>query len=197
MPLWLGTDANANSAPKHVIVAGSAANGAAVYANNKANANFQGTNNMAVGVFGVDITETQLTAGRKVTHAGWNIVRQGTGPVANVTISVAGTGYSNTNLWNVSNGAGGAAGAANGTIGTDASGVITSVVVVKGGNGFINVASSPLAITNATGGATGVGTGATLVPVLGGRAGRVQYECLVASGMANTANGSGAIPYVN
>jgi hypothetical protein len=97
MALWAFTDANANSAPKHKnFVAGSGKVAANAYANTKASASFQGTNNLAVGVFGIDVTETGLS--KKVTHAGWNIVRQGTGAVTGLSITVAGTGYSNTNL---------------------------------------------------------------------------------------------------
>lgn len=193
MPLWLGLDTNANSAPKFKnILAGTGKTGANTYAN-VTPSGFGHSNGMSQGVFGVDITENALTGGRKVAHAGWNIVRQGTGPIASIAVSNNGSGYANTNLVRVSNGIVNAAA----TVATDGSGGITGIVVTTPGRGFINVATSVVAITNSTGGATGVGTGGVLAASLGGRAGRVQYECLVASGMANTANGSGAIPYVN
>jgi hypothetical protein len=88
---------------------------------------------------------------------------------------MAGTGYGNTNLVNVSNGTVNAAA----TLTTNSTGGIATVTLTAGGSGFINTASAAVSVTNATGGATGVGTGATLDPVLGGRANRVWYETLV------------------
>ena len=48
---------------------------------------------MAVGVFGVDATEMQVnrTNGRTINHAGWNLRRAGTGPIASLGIVGAGS----------------------------------------------------------------------------------------------------------
>lgn len=271
MPLWNATDTGNNS-PKNVsIVAGSNAIGNTMFANVSPVANFEGSNNIAVGVFGVDITEMQFSnssvAPSKMTHAGWNIVRQGTGGVVTFGVTTVGSGYANLAAVKVSNGginaiglvstnatgnvqsvsvltggqfinastivissnaansvasvtitaaganyvngevvtfgnnaAAGVGGSA--VIGTNASGNITSVVVTNGGALFPSPANTTVAIANGPG-----GSGATLTPVLssganglvtsvvlGGRAGRITYECIVAMGMANTANASGAIP---
>jgi hypothetical protein len=94
-----------------------------------------------------------------------------------------GTGYSNTNLVRVSNGTSNASA----TITTNTTGGITAFAITTPGTGFINVAASVVAITNATGGGTGVGTGANVTIQigpryswsLGGRAGRVELENLV------------------
>lgn len=195
MSLWGATDTQAN-APKHKnFVAGAGKPASNAYGNTSVNNTFLGTNNVSVGVFGIDITEEQFSNSSvtpsRMTHAGWGIVRQFTGYVSNLTVTAPGSSYLNTNLIVVSNGV------SNGqaTIITNASGNITSVsAVTVPGRGFINNAVTVVGVTNATGGATGVGTGATFGLVLGGRANRIQYETLVAMGMANTANASGAIP---
>lgn len=271
MPLWGSTDTGNNSPKTVSIVAGSNAIGNTAFANVSANANFEGTNNEAMGVFGVDITEMQFSNSTvtpsRMTHAGWNIVRQGTGPVVSFAVSAAGSSYANLAAVRVSNGgivgvglvstnatgnvqsisvlSGGqfinasslvissnaansiasvtisAAGgsyvngevvtfgnnAATGlpgsaVLGTNATGNITSVTIISGGALFPSPANTTVSIANGPG-----GSGATLTPVLtaganglvatvtlGGRAGRINYECIVAMGMANTANSSGAIP---
>jgi hypothetical protein len=104
------------------------------------------------------------------THTGWTRVQRGTGPVKSITITVAGSGYANTDTINISGGLTNATG----TIATDANGAITTVTLGANGTGFINVSTANVSIT------TSAGTGATLTPVLGGRAGRVQTEVLVA-----------------
>lgn len=273
MPLWLGLDTNANSAPKHgTLVAGSNASAAALYGN-VAVANVQGTQNMSVALYGADITETQFSNSSvtpsKGFHAGWILARQGTGPVATFSVTAPGSNYANLAAVKVSNGVSNAVG----VVTTNASGNITSVAVFDGGRGFINVSTvvvtsnasnslvtavvasggtgfltgdqvafsnglingvgvvtanssgnaTAVTITNggagfsgtnahvvSTIGASGRGAGLTFtgftygsatangatiaVAALAGRAGRVHYETIVASGMANTANGSGAIP---
>jgi hypothetical protein len=78
MASWSNTDAN-TSAPKFVGVAGSPVqDGLTLYANTTTSAFITG---QKVGVFGVDVTEQGL-ANNKTTHgahAGWNLVKQGTG----------------------------------------------------------------------------------------------------------------------
>lgn len=271
MPLWGSTDTGNNS-PKHTsVIAGSNAIGNTLFANVSPTANFLGTNNIAAGVFGIDITEQQFSNSTvtpsRSTHAGWNIVRQGTGGVLSFGVTTVGSSYANNAAVKVSNGGINAVGlvTTNGTgnitsiavlaagqfinasslvISSNAANSIASVTVSVAGGSYVNgeivtfgnnaatgVAGQGVIVTNATGNITSVGvlnggalfpspanttvaiangpggSGATLTPVLtaganglvatvtlGGRAGRIQYECLVAMGMANTANGSGAIP---
>lgn len=149
MPLW-GSKDQANNAPKYKILANSPANG-----------------NTLFGTTVVGLGDNEYA---HQTHAGWNRVTYGTGPVTTLTITSSGTGYANTDTIKVSGGTVNATG----TIATNGSGVITAVTVTNGGSGFTNVASANVTIT------TSAGTGATLTPVLGGRAGRVQTEVLVA-----------------
>ena len=75
MSLWSNTDAN-TSAPKFVGVGGVSANGLTMYANTQTSAFITGAN---VGVFGVDTTEQGIAANPKGAHAGWNLVKSGTG----------------------------------------------------------------------------------------------------------------------
>lgn len=124
-------------------------------------------------------------ASTKATHAGWVVVKKGSGYVANLTITTPGTGYSNTNYWRANTGTV----EANGTITTDGSGVITAVAVVNKGAGFTAVPT--VAIVNSTGGTTGIGTSGVLTAIAGGRVGRVYAETLVAGG-SYVANGGGS-----
>lgn len=161
MSLW-GSKDQANNAPKYKILPNSPNTGIDLY----------GTK-----VVGLDDGET--AASGNVAHSGWVRVERGTGPVSEITITTAGTGYSNTDTVKVSGGTVNATA----TIGTDGAGAITSVTITDGGAGFSNVSSSTLAIT------TSAGTGAALAFTLGGRAGRVMTEVLVTQSNM-TANGS-------
>ena len=135
--------------------------------------------------------------------------------VASATVSVGGTTYGNTDVITFSNGVTNAT--ANPV--TNSTGGITSVTMLTYGRGFPGATNVAIAFANATGGASG-GSGATLaavmsaaptltitvnagataniVPVLGGRAGRVHYETLVAlvgiSGPAVVAANSTFLP---
>jgi hypothetical protein len=76
MSQWLNTDAN-TSAPKIVGVGGSPTqSGLTLYANTQTSAFIT---NQKVGVFGVDVTEQSVAGNPKGGHAGWNLVKQGTG----------------------------------------------------------------------------------------------------------------------
>ena len=78
MSLWSNTDAN-TSAPKFVGVGGSPTqSGLTMYANTTTSAFIT---DQKVGVFGVDVTEQGLANNRTThgAHAGWNLVKQGTG----------------------------------------------------------------------------------------------------------------------
>ncbi len=171
MAQWKSVD-QANGAP---IVAGlpdTTANGETLYQNSTPGAF---VNNQTVGVFGVDAAEMAVAGfGKSVAHPGWQLVKRGTGPVTAVA-ATGGTSYANTDLVVISGGQINGAG----TLVTNSTGGTLVITVTNGGRGFMNVGSVTVAITNSTGGATG-GSGATFVPTLGGRAGRVQTECLVA-----------------
>jgi hypothetical protein len=140
-----------------------------------------------VGQFPVTVQEMANTAGerRDVAHAGWNMRHAWSGPVVSFGVSAGGTGYSNTDLIKVSGGQTNAAG----SLTTNSTGGILTATLTASGNGFINVSSSTLAITNSTGGAS-LGSGATLTFTLGGRAGRVFYENIVAMGSISSTGNS-------
>lgn len=77
MALWSNTDAN-TSAPKFAAAGGYgvSANGFSMYVTNTA-IGLGGTGN--VSVMGVDTTEQRVTANPHGGHAGWVLVKRGTG----------------------------------------------------------------------------------------------------------------------
>jgi hypothetical protein len=164
--------------------AAKAANNTALFANVTVGAFVPGKE---VGQWPVTVQEMANTAGERkdVTHAGWNMRHAWTGPVATVGFSVGGTGYANTDTIKVSGGTTNATG----SISTNSTGGIVSVALTGGGSGFINVSSTTIAAINSTGGAS-AGSGATLTFTLGGRAGRVFYENLVAFGSITSSGNS-------
>jgi hypothetical protein len=149
--LW-GSKDQANNAPKYKILPDSPNTGVQLY-----------------GTTVVGLDKGEIHSGKKASNPGWVRVQYGTGPVTSLTITAAGTGYSNSDTVKVS---GGTVNAAANVV-TNGNGVITAVNLSSGGKGFTNVSSATVTIT------TGAGAGATLTPVLGGRAGRVQTEVLV------------------
>ena len=148
---------------------------------------------LAVGVFGVSPTEmANNTTNRKEAgaHAGWNLRRAGTGPLASIVLTGAtALGYNNNDIINIrSQQAGG-----NATVSftTNATGGSLTFTIVNAGAGFVGnggmgnttILTSNISITNATGGtAAGNSTVTFLVARAGGRAGRVHHETLVAMG---------------
>lgn len=171
MPLWGNTDDAANSvsyAPSQYNTEANTANKTALFGNTTVGAIVGGK---AVGQFGVSGAEMANTNGEasKVTHSGWVLREAGTGSIVSITIDAAGTLYANTDTFTVTS----PTANATGTITTDGSGVITSVAITDPGAGFTSV-NNAVTITTAT------GSGATLTAVAGGRAGRVNYETLVA-----------------
>lgn len=124
---------------------------------------------------GVSVTEAANTTGdgQKIAHTGWVKQTLGTGSLATITISVAGTGYSNGFLAITGGGGTGA----NASFFVDGSGNVTSVVINNAGTGYT---SAPSVV--ATGSNTAI---ATLVATVGGRAGRRHYETLIATGSIN------------
>ncbi len=92
-------------------------------------------------------------------------VNSGYGYLNTVLIYNSGTSYNNTNIITFTGGNSGAGsfGAGNASLITDASGNIVQVILSSNtGNGIITTPS--VSIVNSTGGSTGVGTGANLIP---------------------------------
>lgn len=151
--------------------------------------------NMAVGVFGVSVTEmannTANSSKEIPAHAGWVYRKAFTGPIVSVGVSAGGSGYSNTDVVTVASPQAG--GNATATVTTNSTGGITSLTLTAAGSGFLAVnAAANVSIANSTGGASG-GSSATFVATAGGRAGRVHTETLVAFGSlgSNTTTSTG------
>ena len=202
MAQWGNTDTTANSVLWGVTQArltANATNRNAFYQNTTVGVwtNAGTPSKKAMGQFGVSAAEIANSSGEgsKVPHTGWNIRTVGTGPVTSVTVAAAGAGYNNTDVVSIATG-GTTTGTTNATatLRTNPSGGIVSVTVTDGGAGYVNAtrANSAFAIANSTGGPTG-GAAANLVAVVGGRAGRVQYETVVAFGMSNNATSDDSI----
>lgn len=87
------------------------------------------------------------------------------GNVTSVYIESGGSGYNNTNIVTFSGGntGGGSYGVANASILTDGSGTITSVTLSSNVGNLI-VTTPTVSIVNSSGGSTGIGTGASLIP---------------------------------
>ena len=144
--------------------------------------------NIAVGVFGVSAPEVANTSSEKVAHAGWNLRRAGTGPVVSAVYTNSGTGYNNNDVLVVKSPVAGGNATFNMT--TNATGGAVVLTLNTAGYGFTGsgqgnavIATSNLAITNATGGSAAGNTTVTYFTVTaGGRAGRVHHENLVAMG---------------
>jgi hypothetical protein len=140
-------------------------------------------------VYGVAPNEQANTLARAdgthPQHAGWVSQKIGTGPIKTVTIVNGGQGYNSAGYIVVSGGGDGTVNLAytiansRNTLQTYSSNsywnTIATVTVVNGGAGF-NVA--PTLVANGPNSANF----ATFSVALGGRAGRVQYETLVAMG---------------
>lgn len=158
----------ANNAPKNAVAGGLgvAANGQALFGNTQTSAF---VSNLAVGTFGVDKTEAGITTGegKKVAHAGWNLRKQGVGPVLSIT---ANTGAVGTNSFVTFSGGGTPNVAANATVVVNGGGQIVQVVMNTGGQYKTTPTATPTS------------GNAVFTVVMGGRANRVQYETLVAMG---------------
>ena len=142
----------------------------------------------AVGVFGVSVTEQSnntLNDSKEVgAHAGWNLRRAGTGPVIGITANGTPLSYNNNDIIVVKSPA---TGGTNATIAftTNATGGSLAFTITNQGSGFnlVTVPTSNIFVTNATGGTAAGNTTTTSFTVsVGGRAGRIHYETLVAMG---------------
>lgn len=177
MSLYKATDAN-SAAPNFNLLGGigAVANGKVAYANTQVGL-FKA--NAAVGVFGVDVSEKSNTQkeGPRTTHSGWVKRIQGTGPVQSVVVTNGGTGYTPGSGFLTITGGGTANNPANVSYQVNAGGSIANTTVVVGGSNYTN--TTPVIAANANAAFT---TTALFTVNLGGRANRVQYETLVASG---------------
>lgn len=141
--------------------------------------------NTALGVFPVSAAQrantanTTLGEGPKMAHAGWNMRKHGTGPIATAVVTTAGSGYTPGGGYvTITGGNGlypGAAGntSANLFFQANAAGSVVNVTINIAGS----YATTPT--VNVPGSA---GTPATVTLTMGGRCNRVSYETLVASG---------------
>jgi hypothetical protein len=134
---------------------------------NTANRNTMYGNTSSTGMFAADATEVKVKKG--IAQTGWQLRKVGKGSLKSLVVTTPGTGYSNSGVVTVVSETGANASA---NIVTNGAGAIQSVAVSNFGNGFTS--KSP------TVSISGGGTGAVLTASAGGRAGRVQFETLVA-----------------
>lgn len=142
-----------SDAPKFVVDAGTGQKGQEQFGNT---------------VFLADGDEQAATAG--IVHSGWQRRTVGRGGLIEVIVTTSGTGYANGDAVAVTNWDAGANAAGN--VETDASGNIVSVSLTDLGGSFF---SSPNVVIT-----TAAGNNAVLTANVGGRAGRIEFETLVA-----------------
>jgi len=181
MTMWNTTDAN-TGAPKGMVASGLgvSANGNVMFDNVTVGAFKTG---VALGVFGVSAAEAANTVkeGANTTHAGWVLRTQGTGYVNGIEVLSGGAGYTpGTGFITFANGGSGVG--ANATYTANAAGNISSVVMNYVGNTYNTTPTANIVAAYTV--------QASLRVVMGGRANRIMYETLVASG--NIAADAGA-----
>lgn len=189
MPLWGFTDANTAAPKMRYILPKNPTRGPVLYGNTTPGAfasasAIANSQQRAIGVFGEDGNEAaklRLHNLPRPAHAGWVKVIQNVGPLVGLTKTAPGSGYSNTDFIKVTSSVANSV-FASANIVTDNIGAIVSTNITSGGFKFTNVASLTVAIRNTGDTGASAGSGATFTPVLGGRAGRVQMETLVAGG---------------
>jgi len=181
MSLWGNLDA-ANNAPKQGATTGYGGNTGLVspntqvyFANNQVAAFIA---NAAIGVFGVDPTEQDVSrssdSNTRAQHAGWVIRKSGTGPVVTITANNGATGVNSAVVFS---GGGTSNTPATATVSVNSTFHIVSVTVTSGGV----YEATPTARPN-----TG---NAAFTVTMGGRANRVMTETIVAMG-SMTGDGS-------
>jgi hypothetical protein len=165
MTLWAKSDSS-NAAPIHAgVAATNNANGATLFGNTTIGVF---TDKQAVGIFGVDTTEQGVVANPRGAHAGWVVVKQGTGPVATITANA--NAYSpDGNVYLEFTGGGTGNTSANAQIVSNGAGLITGITLTTGGSYL----SAPTvgAVPNSN---------VAITITMGGRAGRKHTETLVA-----------------
>ena len=168
---WGNTNV-ATAAPSFKILPQQKANGQVLFGNTTVGAFIP---NQVVGVVDVNAANTLLTAYNGVS-AGWNLVKYGTGQIKSVTVTTPGSGYANATDYVTFTSTSNSSVNATANIVTTASGNIANITNLVSPAGFTNTSTITTTITT-VGGTLGV-----VAPVLGGRAGRVSFETLVAIG---------------
>lgn len=137
-------------------------------------------------VYGVSVTElanTQSIAAKAVPHAGWVRVYVGTGPLGAINITNPGSGINANGFLSITGGGGDGTANASYIVSSNANSqlnVITQIVLNNPGAKFNSAPTISF---------TGANTVApTFAPVLGGRAGRVRAETLVAMATISSDN---------
>jgi hypothetical protein len=178
--LWGNKDyATGNNKPVY-------ANTTYLVSNSTINGSKANTSKYYGAVWGVSSTEAAntLVDGKKVAHAGWVSQKIGTGPIASIAITNGGSGYNAAGFLRVSGGGDGtvnvsyAIANSQNTLQSYSSNAawntISSITIVNPGAGF-NVAPTVIAPGSNI-------SAASFAITLGGRAGRVNYETLIAMG---------------
>ena len=185
MPLWGNKDyATGNNKPLY-------ANTSNAYSNSTINGTVANTNAYYGIVAGVSATEeaVRAPASNSSAHAGWVSIKIGTGPITGITVSGAtginANGYlritdtsvlgggANANIFYTTANSQNTLQAFSSNAQLNTFGTFT---VVSGGSGYSNAAAIVIGPTG-----TSISNG-TITAVLGGRAGRIQTETLVAMG---------------
>lgn len=148
-------------------------------------ANSNNKNMLSTTVYGVSATERNNVSAVKVAHAGWNIVKRGTGGIASITISTPGSGINANGFLVISAVTG--ANTVNANVAYFVSSnansqlnVVTSLVIVNPGAGYTSAPTVSYAGLNTT--------LPTFAVTMGGRVGRITTETLVAAGSITSDN---------
>jgi len=177
MSLW-GSKDLANNAPKFTVFSGIGAvangvsgNGQALFANTTVGVWHA---NVTLGVDGLTAAEKANTTGP--AHAGWVNRKEGTGGVVSIVLTNAGSGYTGGNGFITFAGGGNGSGAnASYTVNAANGNSVSSVTLVNGGFNYNAAAITANTVATYT-------VKALFTVTVGGRAGRNEYETLVASG---------------
>jgi hypothetical protein len=167
MPLW-GKINQKNNAPKFKVVESQVAAGPSKGTNTLFNNTSVGVFHpgQVLGVWGANASQVTGANAGKISHTGWHLTRQGTGPVTAVTISVGGTGFANLAVGTVTSPQAG--GNASFFATTNATGGLTAITMVNKGAGFVNTSATITAPANgiinvAFGGGLGYSNADTIV----------------------------------
>lgn len=183
MPLWGNLDA-ASGNQKPVF-----ANTSNAYSNSTINGTAANTDTYYGNMYGVSAGE-QANATKKGAHSGWVSQKIGTGPVASISVS-GGQGINANGFIILTDGSylGQGTGANISFVMANTQNTLQrfstnptwngvgSATIVSGGSGWSNVAAITGVVSNAANIAQ-----PTITLTLGGRAGRIQYETIVATG---------------
>jgi len=160
--------------------------GAVDHANGNQKPIFANTNNknmLAATVYGVSASErANVTGGALLglAHSGWNIIKKGTGGLATITISSAGSGINANGFLSLTVVSGANTINANVAYGASSNvlnslqNVVTTVAIANIGVGYDSLITATYNGTNTT--------RPTFTVTMGGRVGRITSEVLVATG---------------